>query len=338
LTRTVAKAYAEAVSRALVVGLLLLASSPAFADGNDLVLSRLALRTEDGGGNPIFIPQNQDLRSLASQLGVVLAPHMLTPADTLGFGGFQMTVDMTTTTIDPNAAYWRAREGSPDPAGAGGMAHGPGSLTTVGFFARKGMWFPVPAFEVGAGAVHLTNSHIWTGQLYAKLALHEGYHDLPLPSLAVRGAVSRMMSQRELDLTIPSIDVMASYHFGIGGTWRFDPYAGWNVLLIVPRSEVIDPTPEIDPLVPGNEGDTQRNFVFKEQDNITRQRFVVGAKLQYYIVQLTIEASFALAGSSTDDRPGVTEACMPNSTTTNCDSTDTAKAQRTLSFAVGVDF
>jgi hypothetical protein len=337
LTRGVVGAYAESVPRALLVGLVL-ASSPAHADDNDLVLSRLALQSEDGAGNPIFTPQNADLRSLSSQLGVVLAPHMLTPADTLGFGGFQMTVDISTTTIDPNAAYWRAREASPDPTGAGGMAHGPGSLNTVGFFARKGMWFPVPAFEVGAGAVHLTNSSIWAAQLYAKLALHEGYHQLPLPSLAVRGAVSRMMSQRELDLTIPSIDIIASYHFGMGGTWRFDPYAGWNVLLIVPRSEVIDPTPQIDPLVPGNEGDTQRNFVFKEQDNITRQRIVVGAKLQYYIVQLTVEATFALAGSSIDDRPGVTDACMPNSTTTNCDAADSAKSQRTLSFALGLDF
>jgi hypothetical protein len=327
--------YARSVRLALLAGIVL-AATPAHADDNDLVLSRLALESSEGSG--VFIPQNADLRALSSQLGVVLAPHLMTPADTLGFGGFQMTVDIATTTIDPNGAYWRAREGSPDPGGAGGMAHGPGSLTTVGMFARKGMWFPVPAFEVGAGAIHLTDSHIWAAQLYAKLALHEGYHDLPLPSLHVRGAVSRMMSQRELDLTIPSIDIVASYHFGVGSTWRFDPYAGWNVLLIVPRSEVIDPTPNIDPLVPGNESDAQRNFVFKEQDNIVRQRFVVGAKLQYYIVQLTLEAGFALAGSSLDDRPGVTDVCMPNSNTTNCDSKDVAKAQRTLSIAVGVDF
>lgn len=318
--------------------LALTASAPAVADDNDLVLSRLALAREDASGNPVFVPQNADLRALSSQLGVVLAPHMLTPADTLGFGGFQMTVDLATTTIDPDAAYWRAREGSPDPGGAGGMAHGPGSLSTVGFFVRKGMWFPVPAFEVGAGATHLVDSHLWTAQLYTKLALHEGYHQLPLPSVAVRGGVSRLMQQRELDLTVASIDVLASKHFGIGGTWRFDPFAGWNVLLIVPRSEVIDPTPEIDPLAPGNQADAQRNFVFREQDNIVRHRFVVGAKLQYYIFQLTLEASFALAGSSIDDQPGVADLCMPSSTTTACDAKDSAAAQRTLALSLGVDF
>jgi hypothetical protein len=314
--------------------LLLLVASPASADPNDLVLSRLAT-PQDGG---TFVPQNADLRALSSQLGVVLAPRMITPADTLGFGGFQLTVDYATTTIDADAPYWRVREGSPDPGGAGGVAHGPGSMSTVGFFARKGLWFPIPAFEVGAGAIHLQDSHLWTGQLYAKLALHEGYHQWPIPSLSVRGGVSRLMSQRELDLTVVSIDTVVSKHFGIRGTWRFDPFVGWNVLLIVPRSEVIDPTPNVDPLVPGNEMDTQLNFVFKEQDNIVRQRFVVGAKVQYYVFQLTVEASFAGKGSSLDDRPNTADPCMPNSTTTFCDAKDTAKAQRTLSMSLGVDF
>jgi hypothetical protein len=148
-----------------------------------------------------------------------------------------------------------------------------------------------------------------------------------------------MMNQRELDLTVISLDAMLSKHVGIGGTWRLDPFLGWNVLLIVPRSEVIDPTPEIDPLVPGNEMDAQRSFVFKDQDNIVRHRFVVGTKLQFYVVQLTLEADFALAGTSIDDRSGTTDACLIQmSTTTNCDAKDTASAQRTLSLSAGVDF
>ena len=201
------------------------------------------------------------------------------------------------------------------------------------------MWFPVPSFEVGAGAVHLVDSHTWTGQLYAKLALHEGYHDLPIPSLAVRGAVSRMMNQRELDLTVASLDVDVSKHIGIGGTWRLDPYAGWNVLLIIPRSEVIDPTPNVDSLQPGNEADTLLNFVFKDQDNIIRQRFFVGAKIQYYIFQLTLECQYALAGSSVDDRAGTSDRLHAEmSMTTHCDAKDAAKAQRTLALSAGFDF
>jgi len=150
--------------------------------------------------------------------------------------------------------------------------------------------------------------------------------------------VSRMMNQRELDLTVASIDIAMSKHFGVGSTWRFDPYGGWNLLLIVPRSEVIDPTPNVDPNVPGQEMDLLLNFVFKDQDTILRHRFLVGAKLQYYVFQLTVEAQFALAGSSVDDRTGTSDSCGPKSMTSLCDAKDSAKSQRTLSMSAGFDF
>jgi hypothetical protein len=312
--------------RALVLAALFAPTATTFADDNDLALGRLTNPIDDGSGNITFVPQNAELRSLASELGVALAPHLLTPADTLGFGGFQLTADFATTTIDADASHWRARSGSSS------------SLTTLGFFARKGMWFPIPSFEVGAGVTHLLDSHIWTAQLYTKLALVEGYHQLPIPSFAARGAVSRMMSQRELDLTVASFDLTASKHFGIGGTWRFDPFVGWNLLMIIPRSEVIDATPHVDPLVPGQEMDSVNSFVFRDQDTIFRNRFFVGAKFQFYVVQLTLQATFALAGSSKDDRGGTNETCMPQSTTTACDAEDAAGAQRTISLSAGVDF
>ncbi|MBV8760520.1 MAG: hypothetical protein JO257_24725 [Deltaproteobacteria bacterium] len=303
-------------------------AAPAAADPNDLVLSRLGTRITDTNGMLTgVVGENLEFRELSSQLGVVLAPHLLTPADTNGFGGFQMTVDYASTTIDASAPYWRVRDG--------GTAS---SMTTIGFFARKGMWFPVPSFEVAAGAVHLVESHTWAAQLYAKLALHEGYHDLPLPSLAVRGGVSRMMNQRELDLTVASVDAIVSKHIGVGGTWRFDPYAGWNVLFIIPRSQVLDPTPNIDSTQPGQNNDSLLNFTFKDQQDIIRQRFFAGAKLQYYIFQFTLEFQYALKGSSVDDRAGTNMPCVENSTTSVCDAKDAAKAQRTLALSAGFEF
>lgn len=334
------QAYAFLMIRGALTALALVCvSRPAAADPNDLVLSRLATRLTDNNGQLTgVVGENLELRALASQLGVVLAPHLLTPADTLGFGGFQFDVSASQTTIDSRQPYWRARAGSPDPSGTMGVANGPQVLRTIGLFAHKGLWFPVPSFELGAGAVHLIDATTWTGQVYAKIGLHEGYHELPIPSLAVRGAVSRMMNQRELDLTIASIDVTISKHFGIGGTWRFDPFAGWDLLLIIPRSEVIEATPNIDPLQPGSEMDANNNFVFKDQATIFRHRILVGAKFQYYVLQFTIEGQFALAGTSVDDRTGTSDACQPNSATSNCDAKDTAKAQTTLSVSAGFDF
>jgi len=312
---------------------------PAAADPNDLIMSRLATLRTDSSGNVIgAIGQSHELRALASQMGVVLAPHLLTPADTLGFGGFQLTVDYAMTTVDTSQPYWKALESSTDPTGTGSAAHGTNMMRTVGLFMRKGMWFPIPSMELGAGGIHLVDSHIWTAQLYTKFALHEGYHDLPIPSLSVRGAVSRMMTQRELDLTTASLDIATSKHFGVGSTWRFDPFLGWNLLMIIPRSEVIDPTPAVDPLIAGNEDDIMNNFVFAEQDTILRHRFFFGAKFQYYVFQFTVEAQFALKGTSVDDRAGTTDTCMPSSTTEACDAKDSAAAQRTLSMSAGFDF
>jgi hypothetical protein len=317
--------------RALAIGfaaLLAAPSVPARADSNDLVLQRLGTPHMDAMGRiTSFTGSNLEFRELSSALGVVLAPHLLTPADTIGFSGFQFSVDYATTTIDKQGAYWRALEG-PVPDG----------MTTVGLFARKGMWFPVPSIEVGGGAVHLVDSHVWTGQFYTKLSLHEGYHDLPLPSLAVRGAVSRMMTQHQLDLTVASLDVAISKHVGVGGTWRLDPFVGLDVLMIVPRSQVIEGTPQIDPLAPGNQADSFNNFVFKDQATIVRNRIFFGAKLQYYVFQLTLEAQLALAGSSVDNRAGTSDPCMPMSSTTTCDAKDDTKSQRTLSLSAGFDF
>ncbi|TMQ19062.1 MAG: hypothetical protein E6J90_18815 [Deltaproteobacteria bacterium] len=327
------------VRGALVALALLGLWRPAAADPNDLVMSRLATRITDDTGRVLsVVGENLEFRALASQLGVVLAPHLLSPADTLGFGGFQFDLDVSQTSIDSIQPYWRVLAGSRDPTGTNRLAHGAGVLRTIGVFAHKGLWFPLPSFEVGAGAVHLIDSKTWAAQLYGKLGVHEGYHDLPVPSIAVRGAVSRMMNQRELDLTVASLDITVSKHFGIAGTWRLDPFAGWDVLVIIPRSQVIEATPDVDPLHMGDEMDATNNFVFRDQAAITRQRILLGAKLQFSIVQLTVEAQLAFAGSSVDDRPDTTAACQPSSTTTSCDAKDTAASQATLSVSAGFDF
>ena len=314
-----------------------LGARPANAGENDLVLGRLS-RVVDDGGAMRSVGQKLEFRSLVSELGVVLAPRLLTPSDTLGFGGFQFAVDVGYTAISRDAPFWRARAGSPDPLGAGGANHGPGFLPTIGFFARKGIWLPLPSFEIGAGAVHLLDSGLWTGQLYAKFGLHEGYHDLPIPSVAARGAVSRLVGEADLDLTVVSVDVSVSKRFGIGGTWSIAPYGGWSALVIIPRSEVIDPTPGIDPLMPGSEPDGLLNFVFSDQDNVVRHRFFGGAKLQYYVFQLTLEGQIALAGSSVDDRPNTNEACGLASDTDRCDAEDRSGRQNAFLISAGLDF
>jgi len=307
------------------LGALCVAASarPAQADSNDLVLSRLGTVS----GNSV-VGSNINFRALASELGVVMAPRLSEPADTLGFGGFHFTADTAFTSISSNAAYWRALETPSD-----------GTMTTTGLFVRKGMWIPLPSFEMGIGAVHLGASHMWASQGYVKFALQEGYHDLPLPSLAVRGAASRIMGSEQIDLTVASLDVVVSKDFGIAGMFRASPYVAWNWLFIVPRSEVIDKTPNIDSRA--DPADANMNFAFSDQDDIIRQRILFGSKFKYYIFTLTLEASFALKGTSVDDKAGTSMRCRdvdPSAPTSDCDATDIAGAQTTFTTSLGLDF
>jgi hypothetical protein len=307
------------------------------AGDNDLVLSRLGDVVTDSAGDPVgAVGDGESFRSLASELGVVLAPRLSEPADTLGFGGFQFTADVGMTQVHTDRSYWRALAGSPDPAGST-MAHGDDFMTTVGVFARKGIWLPLPSFEVGVGAVHLVDSRLWCGQVYAKLALLEGYHELPLPSVAVRGAASRMMGSDEMHLTVASIDVSASKEFGVAGTFSAAPYAGWNWLIVIPRSESIDRTPQIDPSA--DPADQAMTFQFPDQDDIHRQRFFGGVKLKYYVFMISVEGALALAGSSVDDRPGTSQDCSAAAApTADCDSTDQAGQQGSFTVTGGFDF
>ena len=305
------------------------------AGDNDLVLARLADVVEEDGMPVDAVGRNADFRSLASELGVVLAPRLLAPADTLGFGGFEFTADVAMTRVHTDRPYWRALRSSRDPADPGAV-HGDDFMTTVGMFARKGIWLPAPSFEIGVGAVHLTGSSIWAAQTYAKVALIEGYHDLPIPSLSLRGAASRMMGSDQLNLTVASIDAMVSKSFGVGGMVNVAPYGGWNWLLIVPRSEVVDKTPHID--VRDTPEDANMSFAFPDQDRIRRHRLFGGAKLKYYVFTLTLEAALAFAGGSSDDAPGDMDCADVDEPTVDCDATDRSGRQATFSAAAGFDF
>jgi hypothetical protein len=313
------------------------APRPAAADDNDLVLSRLATLVDQGEElGRDAVGDNQAFRSLVSELGVVMAPRMGDPADTLGWGGFALSADLAFTGISADTAPWRALESSPDPAGEG-VTHGESVMTTVGVFAKKGLWLPLPSFEMGLGVVHLLRSRLWAAQFYGKVALHEGYPDAPMPSVALRAGVSRMTGSTELNLTVLAVDLIVSKDFGVGGTFRLSPYLGIDVLSIIARSEVIDGTPEVDPMVEIT--DDNADFAFVDQDPVWRTRLVAGGKLTYSALTFGLEAAIARAGTSEDDQANTTVACASTTApTAACDSVDEAARQTTITLTLGADF
>lgn len=278
-----------------------------------------------------------NFRSLMSELGVVIAPRLITPADTLGYAGFQVSAELGLTQISHNAAYWNGVQGV-DPANPG--ANRPDAyLTTVGGFVRKGMLIPFPAFEVGAGAVNIVGSGLFALQGYAKLALQEGFHSWVLPSVAVRAAASQLVGTDQVDLTVFGFDVVISKAFSIAGTARFEPFGGYNLLFIDARSGVIDATPNCDAYAfqhgsaaPGSCGgpagtpnDYLADFTFPRQDLITRQRIFAGFKLKLGVVFMAAEYDLVPAGRSRDE--------------TQAQGTiDGSQRQQSFSFSTGLDF
>ena len=261
----------------------------------------------------------QDFRSLMSELGVVLAPRIPMVADTAGIAGFQLSAELGLTEISHSQLFWNGVQGvsatntaatRPDPM-----------LTTVGAFVRKGIWLPVPTMELGFGAVHLLDSQLLAWQGYAKVAIHEGFHDWPIPSFALRGAVSYLTGTDEVATTTTSVDLLISKGFGLLKTARLEPFAGWSLISIFAHSGHINATPSCDYTT---DALGCASFSFPDQNAITRYRVFAGFKLRFAIVFFAAQYEVFFAGASRDG--------------SSFSAKDQSATQNALSLSTGLDF
>jgi hypothetical protein len=297
----------------------------------------------DGTGRVIGLSLDPDaasnFRSLMSELGVAIAPRLMTPADTLGYAGFQFSAELGVTKISNDKIFW---DGTAAVTPGSRLAARPDSyLTTVGGFVRKGLWLPLPAFEFGAGALSILGSRMYALQGYAKLALQEGFHGWWLPSFAVRGSASQLLGTSDVDLIVYGVDLFMSKAFAIGGTARIEPFVGWSMLFMSARSGVIDATPACDAYQSFNTApagmppdgcaaasngtwdDLNANFTFPKQDMIVRQRWFGGFKLRLSVLFVAGQLEIIPAGTSRDGATG---------------AADRSSTQQTYSLATGFDF
>jgi hypothetical protein len=321
------------------------------ADGTLLDCGRPHDFSQYGGlsSDPIK-PDHESFRSLMSELAVIFAPNLSAPAETVGFGGFNLSADFGFTTINPRRSanhtdatlkhrYWRAAES------VSGEAYRTGSDIRTGFareridaelppdlaptmtlMARKGFWFPFPSVEFGAGVKHLIGSQMWAGIITAKVALHEGFQSWPLPAIALRGSGTRVFGGTDFDLTLAGLDLSISKAFGLGSTYSLTPYLGYQLLWIIADSATLDALPYQRAADLSND----RHFTFLPQARILRQRAFIGARLQFYMVTLLAHFSFFVPG--TDDQT------IRTATLRTVEVEDRAGAQYSLNLSLGVDF
>jgi hypothetical protein len=306
--------------------------APVQAGRNDLRLRNLCPQTASAAcswvkrdasgavtGVDIDADGRSNFRSLMSELGVVLAPKLPMPADTLGFAGFSVDGELAFTQISHDKPFWNGVDAvSPQNTVA---SRPDATLTTMGVFLRKGFLFPVPALELGGGVVSLLQSQMLAWQGYAKLALHEGYHDLPFPSLAVRAALSYLTGTDQVSLRTTSFDVIVSKGFGLLKTARIEPFGGLSVLLIKVGGKPIDFTPGCDAGAPGQtaqcspaSNDIAATVNFPDQD-ITRYRVFGGAKLKFGVLAVIGQYEYYPAGSSRDQRSAIDHSAGQNAFT-----------------------
>jgi hypothetical protein len=310
-------------------------AGPALAGRNDLRLTNLcrpgqALGVQECSwverdasglvtGVSIDPDGRSDFRSLMSELGVVMSPKIPMPADTLGFAGFMVGGELGFTQISHNESFWDGVDAvSPQ---SPTVSRPDATLTTVGVVVRKGLWFPVPALEVGGGVLSLLDSHMLSWQTYAKFALHEGYYDLPFPSLAVRAALSYLSGTDQVNLKTTSFDVIFSKGFGVLSTARLEPFGGLSLLMIRATGKPIDFTPLHDAYQSPADNDALANVAFPDQ-SITRYRFFGGAKLKFGALAIIGEYEFYRAGTSRDESSAV----------------DRSNNQSAFSLSTGLDF
>nr|WP_293183335.1 hypothetical protein [Nannocystis sp.] len=282
-----------------------LQSSEAWAGAYDLRLNQLG---NADAGTPVG--DNSGFRSLSSELGVLMAPKPVDTADSLGLSGFAVSADLSLNTISNDAGYWTdTTRGTP-----GKMA------PTLQIMGRKGLW---PGIEVGAGATHLFNSRMWTISGYGKVALHEGFHHLPIPSIALRGMFSRLVGAEDMNMTTGSADVSLSHVFGLGKTVNLTPYAGYQALFIIARSGVLDVTPTTDEYL--NPSGKLSEFVFKDAGVILRHRPFVGLRFIFSVIRVTFEAMIVPGGGRAGKIDGTSVA-------------DKSGLQQQYTLSLGLDF
>jgi len=282
-----------------------LQSSEAWAGAYDLRLNQLG---DANSGTPMG--DNSQFRSLSSELGVLMAPKPVDTADSLGLSGFAVSADVSLNTISNNAAYWQdTTRGTP-----GKMA------PTLQVMGRKGLW---PGIEVGAGATHLFNSRMWTINGYGKFALHEGFHHLPIPSIALRAMFSRLVGAEDMNMTTASADVSISHVFGLGKTVNLTPYAGYQALFIIARSGVLDVTPTTDEYL--NPSGKLSEFVFKDAGVIMRHRPFLGLRFIFSVIRVTFEAMIVPGGGRAGKLDGTSVA-------------DKSGLQQQYTLSLGLDF
>lgn len=257
---------------------------PASAGRYDIILGRLC--TTDSN-NQVTCSQEK-FEDLMTELGLIIAPVFLAPAETLGLTGFEFSLEGTVAPIHNTRNYWKGKIYPTDSdENMVSVAEGkPQSLIFVPrLHIRKGL--PL-SFEIGAQLSYFPESEMFTIGAEVKWAFNEGLHYVP--DFAVRISMNHMIGPEDFELSTGGWDISISKAFGLGGTISLTPYAGYNMLFIDATAHTVLVLAD-----PNLSTEVNKPWVFnrmKWTDNM-HHRFFIGCRLITYIFQFVVEGAFS---------------------------------------------
>lgn len=156
------------------------------------------------GSDPTTWENPYEYHHLIEELGLIVAPKVLNPSNTLGVNGFDMGVEAETALIHGQNTYWTkaAKDGSI-----------PRLFSAPTLRVRKGLPF---SLEGGMTITYLpfTSQQILGGDV--RFALHEGY--ALVPNVAVQLSYNKYIGNQQLDMDVRQGVVTMGYTWPFGMT------------------------------------------------------------------------------------------------------------------------
>jgi hypothetical protein len=258
-------------------------------------------------------PDEAAFAQLINQYGMAIAPSAMYPASTTGYGGFEIALESTYTSIHGDSDY--VREGTrgqvdSETGTAATQNDSPASILQLySLRIRKGFGFGI---ETGLQFGFMPKTSLISGGADLRVSLLEGFRSGAMayvPDIAVAGSVRTITGTPEVQLTVVGVNGVISKAITVSDGSVLTPSFGYQYLFIFGDSGVIDFTPAESalqacdfqgPNIPGTPGsdvydgspvcgnggtnaDYNNNRVFNEV-RLRRQRLFFGLNYRYEIL------------------------------------------------------
>ncbi|HEX5746020.1 MAG TPA: hypothetical protein VFZ09_07235 [Archangium sp.] len=204
---------------------VLVCGSAAYADRNDIKITNLG----NPGTDPVTVAEvNGRFRAFARTFAAVMTSANLMPPETLGHAGFSLNAELSViglpTPGNEDGQVTMPTEGTPT-----------NPLLLPSVHVRKGLPF---SFELGARVGWIDRSDMFTATGELKWAVNEGF--TWLPDIAVRAHVTRLMGNKDFDLTAAGLDFGVGKQFPLGGMVTLTPYGGLDLTGVAASTDTLD--------------------------------------------------------------------------------------------------